>query len=218
MKYQIIGSSAETGKFATLSVVAATDDEARAMAAQAGMIVDELMPLANPLLEARAKWISDARSEFLEQKSQWLANYRQHGAASAPSMSDIETTYFTRMSEISATVEQMQLAVPDVGASFPFAQFVTRRDQRVRNTHRAMDGLIALRTWSGWTKIRPPCGWRCRCYLIMRTRRDAIRAGWMTSDGKPQFAVSWPNEGARLNYERGIFPDKGFHGPKYVAP
>jgi hypothetical protein len=117
--------------------------------------------------------------------------------------------------------EQVELAKPEIGAQFPFAQYVTMRDERVRDRkdyrHRPFEGLVAARSWSGWPKCRPPNGHNCRCGVRYVTRIEAKARGWLDKQGNPTFTVKWPSAQAKRYFESGEFPDKGFHGPKFWA-
>ena len=109
-----------------------------------------------------------------------------------------------RASRMVAAAEYELLQEPAVRDAFPFAEFLTRDDARVRPTHAVMHGFVALVTHDIWQYICPSCGYNCRCYRILRTRNESIQRGWMTADGKPAFAINWPNETAQANYRRGL--------------
>lgn len=134
----------------------------------------------------------------------------------------------TTIGDITQTSQQLELANPEISINFPYAEYRSREDARVRPTHAAMDGFIALRSWQGWSRARPKNGYNCRCVLRFYARFEAIAKGWMTAKGKPKFKTRWPQpinlsgKAARFanpvtNWERGDFPDKGWHGPKFVA-
>ena len=57
--------------------------------------------------------------------------------------------------------------------TFPFWEYTTARDGRVREAHRMIDGVILPWDDPRWKKIYPPNGWRCRCIVIGRTRNQA---------------------------------------------
>ena len=50
-------------------------------------------------------------------------------------------------------------------ALFPYWKYVTAGDERVREAHRALDGVILPVTSKYWDKIFPPNGWKCRCHV-----------------------------------------------------
>lgn len=107
-------------------------------------------------------------------------------------------------SRIATATEEEWLKIPAVGRAFPYAEYHSREDKRVRPTHATMAGFVARRTNPVWNWVLPSTGYNCRCYRILRTIRESIARGWMSKDGKPLFAISWPNEAARANYQRGI--------------
>lgn len=47
--------------------------------------------------------------------------------------------------------------------TFPYWQYVTAGDNRVREEHRQLNGLILEVRDPRWDKIYPPNGWNCRC-------------------------------------------------------
>jgi hypothetical protein len=57
----------------------------------------------------------------------------------------------------------------------------------------------------------------CRCLLRFYAVFEAKLKGWLNADGSPKFIVRWPNAASRANWNDGSFPDKGWHGPKFVA-
>ncbi|MDE5575493.1 MAG: phage head morphogenesis protein [Bacteroidales bacterium] len=54
----------------------------------------------------------------------------------------------------------------------PYLEYVTARDERVREEHRALDGTILPIDDPFWTQYYPPNGWRCRCTVRKRTARE----------------------------------------------
>lgn len=49
---------------------------------------------------------------------------------------------------------------------FPYWEYRTVGDDRVREEHAALDGLILRHDDPLWDKIYPPNGWKCRCYVV----------------------------------------------------
>lgn len=130
----------------------------------------------------------------------------------------LEMFYRTTLGDVAQTSQELELAKPSVGINFPFAEYRSRDDKRVRPTHADMDGFVALRSWDGWSRARPKCGYNCRCVMRYIARHEAIAKGWMDKNGKPAFLVRWPTAAAKQNWYDGKFPDKGWWGPKFVAP
>jgi SPP1 gp7 family putative phage head morphogenesis protein len=48
----------------------------------------------------------------------------------------------------------------------PMLQYVTQRDERVRDAHKALDGVTLPINDPFWDQYYPPNGWRCRCDII----------------------------------------------------
>lgn len=51
---------------------------------------------------------------------------------------------------------------------FPYWEYKTAGDSKVREEHAALDGLVLLHSDPLWDKIYPPNGWNCRCYVVPR--------------------------------------------------
>ncbi len=129
----------------------------------------------------------------------------------------LEMFYRTTMGDVHATSQQVQLADPAIGLRFPFATIRSRDDRKVRPTHADMHGFVAHRSWEGWPRARPKFGYNCRCGIRFWAVFEAKAKGWMYADGRPKFITRWPNAASRANWNDGSFPDKGWHGPKFVA-
>lgn len=50
--------------------------------------------------------------------------------------------------------------------ALPFGEYWTQQDDRVREAHRALDGLILRLDDPKWSTIWPPNGWNCRCTVL----------------------------------------------------
>ncbi|GGH02816.1 phage portal protein family protein [Pedobacter zeae] len=55
---------------------------------------------------------------------------------------------------------------------FPYWEYQTVGDDRVRAEHRLLDGLILPANHPLWKKIFPPNGWRCRCWVVGRMAHE----------------------------------------------
>lgn len=58
------------------------------------------------------------------------------------------------------------------------------------------------------------CISNCRCFTIFRSLGYAIEQGWAYKNGRPKWEAKWPNAQSKRNYERKVFPDPGWRGPK----
>ena len=59
--------------------------------------------------------------------------------------------------------------------SKPFLMYRTMRDERVRASHAAWDGLVLPVEHPFWRTHYPPNGWRCRCRAFAVSERDVQR-------------------------------------------
>lgn len=51
---------------------------------------------------------------------------------------------------------------------FPYWEYKTVEDDKVRPEHAALHGVILHASDPRWNKIFPPNGWKCRCYVVPR--------------------------------------------------
>lgn len=57
---------------------------------------------------------------------------------------------------------------------FPNLKFRTVGDDRVRNEHKALDGVIRPINDNFWKKYYPPLDWRCRCEVVQTAERTTM--------------------------------------------
>ncbi len=55
---------------------------------------------------------------------------------------------------------------------FPYWEYKTAGDDKVRPEHEALDGVILPANDPRWKKIFPPNGWKCRCYVVPRMAHE----------------------------------------------
>lgn len=79
---------------------------------------------------------------------------------------EYNTAYF--VGEASATYTRLLKQVK----TFPYWEYKTVGDDKVRPAHRILDGLILPANDPRWDIIYPPNGWNCRCYVVPRTREE----------------------------------------------
>lgn len=65
----------------------------------------------------------------------------------------------------------------------PYARYITKRDERVREAHRRWDNLVLPVDHPFWQAHWPPNGWRCRCRAIGVSQREYDRG--LTPTGAP---------------------------------
>lgn len=56
---------------------------------------------------------------------------------------------------------------------FPYWKYVTAGDEKVREDHRLLDGVILPQNHRLWNRIFPPNGWKCRCRVAAVMRHEA---------------------------------------------
>ncbi len=55
---------------------------------------------------------------------------------------------------------------------FPYWEYRTVGDDKVRPEHALLDGLILPASDEAWKYIFPPNGWKCRCYIVPRMAHE----------------------------------------------
>jgi SPP1 gp7 family putative phage head morphogenesis protein len=55
---------------------------------------------------------------------------------------------------------------------FPYWQYKTVGDDKVRDSHRKLHDIILPANDPRWNKIWPPNGWKCRCYVIAKMANE----------------------------------------------
>ncbi len=55
---------------------------------------------------------------------------------------------------------------------FPYWEYKTVGDDRVRPEHRGLEGIILPANDPLWKQIFPPNGWKCRCYVVGRMAHE----------------------------------------------
>jgi len=60
--------------------------------------------------------------------------------------------------------------------TFPYWQYKTIGDDRVRDSHRALHDVILPANHPLWAKVYPPNGWGCRCYVVPRLANEVDKA------------------------------------------
>lgn len=83
---------------------------------------------------------------------------------------EYDTAYLT--AESSAAYWRLQ----DQTDIFPYWQYITVQDGRVREEHAALHGLTLPANDPRWAKIYPPNGWNCRCRIVPLTANEVQEA------------------------------------------
>jgi len=69
---------------------------------------------------------------------------------------------------------------------FPFWRYQTAQDDRVRDTHAALDGVILPANDPFWDTHFPPWGFNCRCSIVPLTEADAAEIDAAESGRPPE--------------------------------
>ncbi|MDO3641965.1 DUF935 family protein [Mucilaginibacter sp. L3T2-6] len=104
---------------------------------------------------------SKSFDEFYKKASEVTKVYNR-----AQLQTQYNTAYFT--GEASATYTRLMKNVQ----LFPYWEYKTVGDDRVRPAHAALNGLILPANDPRWKKLYPPNGWNCRCYVVARTKDE----------------------------------------------
>lgn len=89
-----------------------------------------------------------------------------------------ETMARQAWSGVHAETELETMQHPASVPVFPYLEYRTQRDDRVRPNHAALDSFVGASNWRGWPRVEPPNGWRCRCRLLPISYREADSRGW----------------------------------------
>lgn len=65
-----------------------------------------------------------------------------------------------------------QIERPAVREAYPFVEFQTVGDARVRDAHKQLEGLVFRVGSPAMRRCSPPCGYNCRCSWGLRTAED----------------------------------------------
>jgi SPP1 gp7 family putative phage head morphogenesis protein len=98
-----------------------------------------------------------------------------------------------------ATRYQVLMRQTDV---FPFWQYKTAGDGRVRPAHTALHNRIFPAGHPVWQRIFPPWGWGCRCLVVPLTKRTAEQMGVQGEELRAKGEESLPADGGLLKGQR----------------
>jgi SPP1 gp7 family putative phage head morphogenesis protein len=123
----------------------------------------------------------------------------------------LETVYRTNLNR-AASQGQLDIVRDEKVQRFvPLMQFSATKDNRTRDTHRAMDGLVATVEQIDAQGINTPGGFNCRCGWKPIPIAKAFAKGWCNEDGDPDYAAIIAHNGKRQQLiDSGQFPDPGF--------
>ncbi len=102
---------------------------------------------------------------------------------------------------------------------FPYWQYKTMGDEKVRSSHAALDGLILPADDPFWRDHYPPWEWNCRCQVVGVTQEeyDSVReAGTFDATDPDEKAGGWKLPPAALDRLHQGQLDDGSGHPAYV--
>lgn len=95
----------------------------------------------------------------------------------------------TRMAYAAGRWERIQAAKE----SHPYLRYVTRADERVRQSHRPWHNVTLPVDDSWWKTHYPPCGWRCRCTAVALRAKDVEGNPNLKRQAPDEPPVDWQN-------------------------
>lgn len=95
----------------------------------------------------------------------------------------------TRMAWSAGRWERIQAAKD----SHPFLRYVTRADERVRQSHRVWHNVTLPVDHPWWQTHYPPCGWRCRCRAVPMRRTEFEQRDDLQRQPPSEPDVPWTN-------------------------
>ena len=82
-------------------------------------------------------------------------------------------------------------------STHPYVRYITRGDERVRESHRAWNNLTLPADHPFWETHWPPNGWRCRCRVMSMTQSEYDQrrgTGEITTEAPPEQFITWTNQ------------------------
>lgn len=73
---------------------------------------------------------------------------------------------------------------------YPNLQYKTQKDERVRQEHSILEGIIAPINSAFWQEYYPPNGWRCRCYVVQTAQEPTKEIPSKITQVKPEFKIN----------------------------
>ncbi|MFT7722257.1 MAG: phage minor head protein [Roseateles sp.] len=169
---------------------------------------------------SRRDFLRDARAALAE------AGWWGKKEVVEPATGEIHTTRFnpsrlnlifdvnTRQAHAAGQWERMQRTK----RTHPYLRYITKRDERVREAHRACDNVTLPIDDAFWQTHCPPNGWRCRCRVVAVSQAEYDRG--VTPTGAPMVKTvpavvmrDWLNKrtGEVMQVPAGIDPGFGYN-------
>lgn len=106
---------------------------------------------------------SKSFEEYYQKATELCGKYNKGWART-----EYETARLT--AESSATYQRLK----EQTDLFAYWEYRTVGDDRVREEHAALDGVILPANDPRWKKIYPPNGWKCRCRVVPRMKAEVV--------------------------------------------
>lgn len=101
-------------------------------------------------------------------------------------------------------------------------KYTTAGDEKVREEHAKLDGVVLRHDDPLWNKIYPPNGWRCRCYVVgilesdftedLKIQQDRVKEFMSTPEWEKEVAQGW---GVNKALENEIFSENQMYIRKF---
>jgi SPP1 gp7 family putative phage head morphogenesis protein len=112
----------------------------------------------------------------------------------------------TRMAYAAGRWERIQAAK----ATHPYLRYVTRADERVRESHRPWHGVSLPVDDPWWRTHYPPNGWRCRCRAVPMRRSEYDRRDDLVKRAPEDEMVPWVDTRSGIVHQVPSAVDPGF--------
>ncbi len=123
---------------------------------------------------SRRDWLKNAKT-LLQQTGWWGKN----AVTDTATGEQVFTTFNPSRLQLIYDINTGQAAAAGQWArlqaakrTHPYARYITKRDERVREAHRRWDNLVLPVDHPFWQAHWPPNGWRCRCRAIGVSQRE----------------------------------------------
>lgn len=119
----------------------------------------------------------------------------------------LKTIYQTNMSQAYEAGRQSQMW--DDNPLYPYVMYSAILDNKTRPRHRALHGVVMLKTDPAWAAIAPKNGYNCRCTMIELMQADVEAYGYQvrSSDGYFRIETVDVSHGGTAQVARLEFPD-----------
>ena len=134
----------------------------------------------------KKRMLQDVRKELSRQiaKGSDLRTFRKFVKARLESAgwtpknrSHVETVFRTNVLKSYGAGRAKQMRHPSVIKARPYWRITGVKDNRTRETHRAVQGWILLASDAAWLEAYPPFGMNCRCRVTSRRNATVVRLG-----------------------------------------